>query len=704
MTSTPVPNLPASTDTPLLGKAGRVWVVVFGLLIVFLHLQFFRRMTIIGLNEGNWSHILVIPFISLYYIYINRERILAQPRRVCLWGLPLIVAGIFGYAMGISPIRNDMAQGYSIILAIFGLLLLLLGPRPMRILWFPVAFLVFGVKVSDAIWSVVAGKLQFIAARGAVVFINMLSPLTDMYAEIRGSTIDLDYTYQGIATQTPLNVAEACSGLRMLMAFLALGVALAFLFPRRWWQRVALVLLAAPIAIFVNTLRVTVLALLYLIDPSYAQGQFHIFVGMLMLIPAAALLMFAGWCLEKMVIGGIHETVPQPIPHKHDPERFEVDWRAIVRGLWVGVATIAAAGLAYLLLLNHITDGIVSEAINFPWPASLNLVGVGAMLVVLVAIAVFLRKLMGLPNSEYRWFAALGLALGVLLTASVGNAAMTKAMKISLVKAPVPLQYNLAAQFPQAFGDWVRISQDARLSHDLEEELGATEYLTSWFLDTSTGQTVEELEIELAPDGRSIVRGYEPGEVVVLHIAYYTGIVDTVPHVPDKCWVVAGGTVAYRGQHQISLEGDHYRQDPESDGLIARSAYGYDVRIPQDEIDMIVFAADSENGARVAATYFFIANGQCMASSHKVRFSFNLRDRYAYYCKVEVRFPGINDPKLLEARAQDFLRDAMPQVMAMLPDWTEVRAGRYPNPDGSAPPPPAPQDPDAASQDEANQD
>ncbi|MFI4862553.1 MAG: exosortase/archaeosortase family protein [Phycisphaerales bacterium JB063] len=696
MTSTPVSNLPpANADTPLLGKPGRVWVVVFGLLIIFLHLQFFRRMMIVGLDDGDWSHILVIPFISIYYIYTNRERILAQPRRVCLWGLPLIVAGIFGYAMGITPIRNDMAQGYSIILAIFGLLLLLLGPRAMRILWFPVAFLVFGVKVSDAIWSVVAGMLQYVAARGAVMFINMLTPLTDMYAEIRGSTIDLDYTYQGVITQTPLNVAEACSGLRMLMAFLALGVALAFLFPRRWWQRLALVLLAAPIAIFVNTLRVTVLALLYLVDPNYAQGQFHIFVGMLMLIPAAGLLMFVGWCLEKMIVGEIPDNVGQPVPPKHDPQRFDVDWSAFARGLVIGIAIMAAAGIAYLFLLNHITDGILTDGLSFGWPTVLNLVGVGAMLVGLAVLAVFLRKLVGKPMSDYRWFASLGLGLGVLATASVGNAAMTKAMNISLVKKPVPLQYNLAAEFPKEFNNWVLVSQDARLGHDLEDELGATEYITAWFLNTDTGRTLEDLDVKLSePEGRSIIQGYNPGEVVALHIAYYTGIVDTVPHVPDKCWIVAGGTVAYRANHGITLAGEQYRDDPESDGLLARSAFGYDVRIPRDDVEMVIFAADMDGGARSAAAYFFVANGDYMASSHKVRFSFRLRDRHAYYCKVEVRFPGINDPDQVQVLAEEFLSDLMPQVMAILPDWTEVQAGRYPGPNGLPPARPAQAEPD----------
>ena len=105
--------------------------------------------------------------------------------------------------------------------------LLLLGPAMMRILWFPIAFMVFAIKVSDAIWSIIASKLQSIAAQGAVMLLELTSGLTGVHATLRGSTIDLDYGQ--LNPPTPMGVAEACAGMRMLMAFLALGVALAFL-------------------------------------------------------------------------------------------------------------------------------------------------------------------------------------------------------------------------------------------------------------------------------------------------------------------------------------------------------------------------------------------------------------------------------------------------------------------------------------------
>jgi len=714
MTTTTVPNLPTRPgQTPLLGKSGRVWTVVLGLAFILLFQHFIRRMGMTGLQSGDWSHILVVPFISIYYIYINRDRILAQPRRVCLWGLPLLVVFSTIFIMGSTyqALRNDMLQGYSMIIALFGLLLLLFGPKVMKTLLFPVIFLGFGVKVSQAFWSYVASVLLYIAARGSVVLLNMLSPLTDMHASVRGSTIDLDYVYQGVATQTPLNVAEACSGMRMLMAFLALGAALAFLFPRRWWQRVALILLTVPIAIFVNILRISILALLYLIDPSYAQGQFHIFIGMLMLIPAAGMLMFVGWCLEKVVVGEYQPPAPKPLPHHHDPDTFAADWPTLRRGAILGGLMMFGMGLGYLLVLNHRTEGLITESFTASWPQAGNFVGaVVAAGAVLGAAAWLVKSLAGADNNR-RWFIALGLSFGVLFTAGTGMFGIAKAVGVVFIKGGLDTRHNLTAEFPKEVGPWLMLGQDARLSDDIEKTLDATEYFTRHYLDT-TGYEVEQEEgddgetvFRLYPEeggpsrvitsrlsapehGRMIVTGTQPGEYVKVHLAYYTAIIDSVPHVPDKCWIAAGGTMVERGTRTFPLEGEQYRDDPDSDGLLAMSSFGNEVRVPEPEIEMVFFVADIDGGGRNAAAYFFIANGNYMASSYEVRFGFDLRAKYAYYCKVEVSFPGVTDPDELERRTQAFLSDMIPEIMACLPDWTDVMEGRYPVEPG-APVPPA---------------
>jgi exosortase len=101
----------------------------------------------------------------------------------------------------------------------------------------------------------------------------------------------------------PLTVAEACSGMRLLMAFFALGVATAYLETRPVWQRVVLVAAALPIAVFCNLLRVAITCTMYFIDqPEMGKGVLHTFTGMLMLIPAFAMLYLVGWVLNRFLV------------------------------------------------------------------------------------------------------------------------------------------------------------------------------------------------------------------------------------------------------------------------------------------------------------------------------------------------------------------------------------------------------------------
>ena len=93
-------------------------------------------------------------------------------------------------------------------------------------------------------------------------------------------------------------VGDACSGLRSLTAILALAFAIAYLSGRTMRYRAILVLLAAPVAIAVNCLRVfgTGLIMIYS-GPEWASGKFHEWEGMIMIGIAALLLVFVAWLL-----------------------------------------------------------------------------------------------------------------------------------------------------------------------------------------------------------------------------------------------------------------------------------------------------------------------------------------------------------------------------------------------------------------------
>jgi exosortase len=100
-----------------------------------------------------------------------------------------------------------------------------------------------------------------------------------------------------------LNVAEACSGMRLLLAFLALGVAMAYLEYRPIIHRIILLASTIPIAIFCNILRVLITGFIHIyIGPEYASGLLHTLLGIVMLGVAFALYGLLAWIMNNLVV------------------------------------------------------------------------------------------------------------------------------------------------------------------------------------------------------------------------------------------------------------------------------------------------------------------------------------------------------------------------------------------------------------------
>lgn len=250
-------------------------------------------------SPADWGHTLVIPGIAASFIWMRRKELLAEPFRPAWTGLPILIAGVALYILctfGPSAFAlHHNARGLSFGVSLFGLVLLLFGWRAMRWLWFPIAYMVvFGQTVTDRILNLVTFRLQDLSARGAEIAMNLVGIDTDR----AGNTLTV--WRDGVAH--PLNVAEACSGMRMLLAFLALGVAIAYTGLKRPWQRVALVLLGVPVAVGVNVLRVMTLGILSLFDVEMASGEFHHFVGLVWLVPALVIFLGILWVLRRIVI------------------------------------------------------------------------------------------------------------------------------------------------------------------------------------------------------------------------------------------------------------------------------------------------------------------------------------------------------------------------------------------------------------------
>ena len=248
----------------------------------------------------DWGHAYVVPLISGYLIWQNRAELLRTPATVFWPGLAPMLLGIMCYFFFVASrfTGGHMVQGWAVILTLFGLSLLLMGPRMMRLVFVPIAFLVFGITISEIVMIKLTFPMQLIASQGAYLVLSVIGAVAGFTTDVSGNMLTV-ITPSGVTR--PLNVAEACSGMRMLVAFFALSGAAGVLGCRMWWQRVALLLMAAPVAILVNIGRVAVLGLITLGNPNLASGQSHTLIGTLLLFPGLMLFMFVVWALNKAV-------------------------------------------------------------------------------------------------------------------------------------------------------------------------------------------------------------------------------------------------------------------------------------------------------------------------------------------------------------------------------------------------------------------
>jgi exosortase len=197
----------------------------------------------------DYSHGFLIVPLALFFAWERRYQIRETPIAPSWWGVLPLALGALTLAIGRLG-TELMNMRVSFVFTLIGLVLLLLGYRVFRILAFPLLFLFLMVPLPESLLNVVAFPLQLIAADAAVKLLFFLN----IPALREGNIIHL-------ATAN-LFVAEACSGLRSLMALITLGVVFAYFFRKSLAERIIIVLSAIPIAIVVNAFRVALTGIL----------------------------------------------------------------------------------------------------------------------------------------------------------------------------------------------------------------------------------------------------------------------------------------------------------------------------------------------------------------------------------------------------------------------------------------------------------
>jgi exosortase len=267
-----------------------VWMHIT-VLVVCLGVTYYSTFTELAsewMRDPEYSHGFLIPIISLYFIWQRRSEIkerLASPSTI---GLPLIILGLTLLVFG-NVASESFTVRISFLIVLIGISIFLLGWAHLKILLLPIGFLIFMIPIPSILMQQVTFPMQLFASRVAEASLRLM----DLPVLREGNIIYLPHA--------TLEVAEACSGIRSLMSLLALGVLFAFLTKDKFWQRVVLVFACFPIAIIVNSLRVSttgILANYYGI--ATAEGFFHGFSGYVLFIVALAILLGIGVLLSAM--------------------------------------------------------------------------------------------------------------------------------------------------------------------------------------------------------------------------------------------------------------------------------------------------------------------------------------------------------------------------------------------------------------------
>jgi exosortase/archaeosortase family protein len=382
-----------------------------------------------------------------------------------------------------------------------------------------------------------------------------------------------------------LNVAEACAGLRSLMTFITLGAAVAFLSNRTLWQKIIITLSAIPIAIFCNVMRVAGQGLLdYYVSHAWSEGFAHQFAGLVMLVPAFFLILLVAWCVDQLFVEEADE-VPGVITVKRGVVAVPTLAAAaptkasapVVATTQANAATAAKPKVAAPVATKPVVQApkpVVQSGKPVapkpvapkPAPAAPGFVvplpghgqcsrgaeaGEDAMSSANQDNTSIVRRVIAQP--------AFLAAVVVLAVAAVGLNFSVNYLKLHFKKLPVPMARSLAA-IPTDLGDWQQVSLDEPLDPEIEHALGTNQYVFRDYMDARVvgRDTIEQVRrlnerIQNAADAQEIgklkedrarlvgqTRMKHPHGVINLAVTYYTGLVDTVAHVPDRCYVADG--------------------------------------------------------------------------------------------------------------------------------------------------------------------
>lgn len=241
------------------------------------------------LTDSDMSHGIFVPMLIGYIVWRKREELAAVKASHNLFGLFLMLLG--GALLCVGPPSLETYASVarvSFVISLLGALLYLKGFATIRMLLYPLVLMFLMLPMPGFIMQTLTFPLQIVASK-----------LAEQILEILGFSVLRD----GNILQLPgltLNIAEACSGLRSIMALTFLGQAYIYLFDSRPWMRAAVAAIVIPIAVFANSLRIVASAIAGSHNRAWGEGIYHESTGWLVFVVAFVCILGAHSLMKKI--------------------------------------------------------------------------------------------------------------------------------------------------------------------------------------------------------------------------------------------------------------------------------------------------------------------------------------------------------------------------------------------------------------------
>ena len=267
--------------------------LVFGGLVLLLTYGYLNMLSYTSMSwkDPLYSHGYIVPLFAGFLFWVRRRPLTVVEPGERWIGLGILLISL-AVRLGASYVDMNPLDRLSYLGALLGVCQMVGGTSMLKWAGPAVGFLVFMYPLPSVLEHSVLLFLQKLAAIASTWVLQLLGApaLRD------GNRIMID--------QLPLEVADACSGLRMSTIFGAMSVAMAILIIRPWWDRVTILLSAIPIALVTNVIRITLTALLFMAfpDSELVHQLVHDWAGLAMMPIAMGLLWIELQLLEKITV------------------------------------------------------------------------------------------------------------------------------------------------------------------------------------------------------------------------------------------------------------------------------------------------------------------------------------------------------------------------------------------------------------------